>query len=255
MQIDPQEVQREVELAFCLEALIPKEGCTSRYEDVRGKKLEYFIFSAINSGKHFFDLAQRINLAQRIKEINAQPKVVYDLGYLAMTDSKRNRSGKIVNYGLIETMFPVVAAKCIFGNDAYSTLTAVPTFMQNTSKEDVRYVAEMRKLIYSQSNKTFKRDFVINYQGENVLEHYLHHQKVGPDVSKRFVKEFTTGMPLTKIIYESLCDKKKSLQEKINNGFNTARKESQLPYGAIADFTAVALYLLISENPGRNIFE
>jgi len=33
-----------------------------------------------------------------------------------------------------------------------------------------------------------------------------------------------------------------------------ARGMSTLPYGALADFTAAALYLLISDNPERQIF-
>ena len=46
----------------------------------------------------------------------------------------------------------------------------------------------------------------------------------------------------------------KSLTDKVSEGFNKAHSLSRLPYGALADFTAAALFLFISSTPEGTIF-
>lgn len=244
IQINSHELQRQVEIAFLLEATIPKEECTSRFRDIGPKqKFEYFLISAINSGKYFFELGERIN------ETQGQPNVFYDLAYRALIDSQKSREGKIVNYGLLEAMFPVVVSKCLSNGDILDVLMSVPDVLKNTSKEDVKRLAEMRRTIYLASDKKFKRDFPFHTFGDNVFDHYEHHKTVAHETSKLFVGELTQGMPLTRTIYQSLIKNKGNLAEKLNEGFNKTKSLSKLPYGALADFSAVALFLLISENP------
>ncbi|MDP2925590.1 MAG: triphosphoribosyl-dephospho-CoA synthase [Nanoarchaeota archaeon] len=248
IQIDSHELQRQVEMAFLLEVTIPKEECTSRFRDIGPKqKFEYFLISAINSGKYFFELGERIN------ETQGQPEVFYDLAYQALIDSQKSRNGKIVNHGLLEIMFPVVVSRCLLDKEGLEVLKTVPNVLKDTSNEDVRYVAEMRRKIYLASDKQFKRDFPFHAFGDNVLEHYEHHKIVAHQASKLFVSELTEGMPLTKMMYQSLTTDKGNLTERLNEGFNQARSLSELPYGALADFSAAALFLLISENPKSSI--
>ena len=59
--------------------------------------------------------------------------------------------------------------------DGLSALAAVPEVLKATSREDVKYVAEMRQVIYSRSDKAFKREFAFHTEGANVFEHYEHH--------------------------------------------------------------------------------
>jgi triphosphoribosyl-dephospho-CoA synthetase len=241
-EINPLEVQRQVTLAFSLEATFPKTECTSRYQDISPQqRFEDFLISAINSGEYFYRLAERIKNEQK------QPRIIYDLASACLKESTRNRQGKIVNYGLIETMFPVVAAKCLYGKEAEKTLELVPEVLKKTSPEDVHYVSEMRRIVYSRSNKEFKRSFPFNEIGSNVWEHYQHHLTLAPRVSKQFVEEILKGMPLAKQIYQSLAaEGEQPLGKKIPAGFAQAKLASGLPAGAVADFTAVALYLLIA---------
>jgi triphosphoribosyl-dephospho-CoA synthetase len=247
--IDPHELQRQVELAFFLEATIPKEQCTSRYKDIGPKqRYEDFVISAINGGRYFFALAERMNKDQ------GQPRTFYDLAYKALIDSQRQRSGKIVNYGLLEVMFPVAVARYICDEDVHALLGSVPQVLQATSEEDVRYVAAMRKTIFSRSDKQFKRDFPFHEEGSNVFEHYRHHQAVAYEASRLFVGELIDGMPLTKIIYDQLTQPGKCLTDRVNEGFNKARSLSKLPYGALADFTAAALFLHIASRPEGIVF-
>lgn len=249
IKIDPHELQCQVELAFFLEATMPKEQCTSRYKDIGPKqKYEDFVISAINSGWYFFELAERINRDQ------TQPKPFYDLAYNALMESQKQRSGKIVNYGLLEVMFPVVVARYVYNEDSYKALDSIPQVLQATSEEDVKFVAEMRKLIYSRSDKQFKREFPFNEDGRNVFEHYQHHQTIAHEASRLFVGELIEGMPLTKLIYTHLTQAGKSLSDRVSEGFNEARSLSRLPYGALADFTAAGLFLFIASNPKGVIF-
>ena len=248
--MDPFEVQRQVTLAFTLEALVPKTGCTSRFSDVGAKqKFEYFAVSAINCGRYFNELAKRII------DTGGQPEVMYDCALAALKDSQQSRSGKVVNYGLLETMLPVVAARCIFESDGETTLEQVPVVLQATSKADVCCVSEMRKVVYSQSDKPFKQAFAHHTEGATVFEHYQHHQQVGTDVSKLFVREIMQGMPLAALMFNCLRQQGGSLAERINEGFDAARQVSALPAGAVADFCAVALYLAIADDPQRKFVD
>jgi len=248
--LDPHEVQRQVELAFSLEAIIPKEGCTSRYEDVGPKqRFEYFLFSALNAGRYFCELAERITKAQ------GQPRVFYDLAYAAMMDSQRTRGGKIVNYGLLEAMFPVVVARYALPGGRERATELVADVLKATSKEDVHCLSEMRRVVYTRSDKEFKRSFPFHEEGGNVFEHYQYHRGIAHEVSRLFVEELMCGMPLATLIYETIRGSDGALAERVERGFATARRRSKLPCGALADHTAVALFLMIADDPKRQVIE
>jgi hypothetical protein len=247
--VNPNELQRQAELALLLEATIPKRQCTSRYVDVGPKqRFEDFAISAINCGRYFFELGERIN-----RECG-QPAQFYDLAYQALVGSSRQRSGKIVSHGLLEVLFPVVVSQCTRASDPYAALDSVPEVLKSTSENDVKSVAAMRKLVYSASDKQFKREFPFHEEGKNVFDHYSHHKTVAHDASRLFVSELCEGMPLTKLVYSHMALEIGDLQERVNAGFDEARSFSKLPAGAIADFTAAALFLLIACNPDKKVF-
>lgn len=277
-KIDAHEVQRQVMLAFFLEACLPKEGCTSRFEDVGPKqRFEDFVVSAINTGRCFYELAERINNAEAVMNRSRQPSVIYDLAYKALLASQKTRKGKLVCHGLLEVMFPVVVARCVYASSGNETMISVPDVLKRTSKLDVHYLAMMREEVYSRSDKPFKRKYPFHEEGSNVYEHYQHHQTLAHEVSKLFVGELMCGMPLTSEIYsclknEGTCGSEvgtlgipyemagnnmvnSSLTDRVKAGFKRAREMSQckLPPGAIADFTAAALYLYISDNADKEI--
>jgi len=242
MNIDPHELARRAVLAFVLEASCPKEACTSRYADIGPKqRFEDFLVSAVNSSRHFYELGVRI------REEHGQPRVFYDLAHQAMMESQRSRSGKIVNYGLLEAMFPVAVSRSTRADDGLSALAGVPEVLRATSREDVEYVAEMRRVIYSRSDKAFKREFAFHTEGTNVFEHYEHHRTVAHEASRLFVSELLDGMPLTAGMYRVISKTDGSLAERIASGFRAARQRTSLPAGAVADFTAVAIYLALSD--------
>ena len=58
--LDSEIVKDLVSIAFCLEAISDKEGCTTRYVDLEGKPLSSFLVSGIVSGKYFYKLANDI---------------------------------------------------------------------------------------------------------------------------------------------------------------------------------------------------
>ena len=241
---DPLEVERQVVLAYALEATLPKPACTSRYRDVGPKqRFEYFLVSAVNSGRYFHDLADRI------RSVGGQPPVIYDLAYSALMTSQRSRAGKIVNYGLLEAMLPVVTAKCLYDRSGSDTLGLVCKVLEDTSKDDVRYLARMRREIYAHSDKEFKRRFRVTTGGKNVLEHYALHACRAHQASSLFVQELSGGMPLTRVMYEVVMKRGGSLKENIRMGFTRMRRASELPAGALADFTAAAIYLALSDDP------
>lgn len=243
MRPDPDEVQRQVVMAFALEATVPKTGCTSRYRDVGPKQpFEHFLVSAVNSGRWFRDLAERL------QHSGGQPPVFYDLALGALRESRRSRSGKYLSHGLLEAMFPVVAARLLHAGGGAAALKSVPQVLKATSEQDVRSVAAMRRLVYAESSKAFKREFPFHEEGGNLYDHYAHHRTVAHEASRLFVSELMDGMPLTALILDHLR-KPLPLAERIEQGFEEARARTAMPLGALADFTAAALFLALADGP------
>lgn len=250
IDLDPHECSRLVTLAYLLEATFPKDQCTSRYDDIGpNQRFEDFMVSAVNSTRFFFELAERINSAQ------GQPQVIYDLAYQALMNGTRQRTGKMVNHGLLEALLPAAVSRWVYATSADTALSEVPTVLRRSSGEDVHWVAAMRREVYTRSNKPFKQNYPFHESGESVYAHYESHREIAHEVSHQFVGELMEGMPLTRIILETLEQDQGSLPGRINKGFRKAKEKTILPFGAVADFTAVALFLYLSDRPDVEVID
>lgn len=151
--VNPIEIGREVLTAYILEATIPKPNCASLFKDKGTKSCEHFVGAAVASAKYFEELARRINEAQ------GQPKNFYDLAYNAMVESENMTGRKPVNYGLLDSMFPLVVSRYAYGKKGHDALANVPIVLSMTSFEDAKMALAMRKERTLKSHKTYKHNY------------------------------------------------------------------------------------------------
>ena len=86
------DIQRWVEIAFTLEALSDKPGCTTRWEDLPGKPLSDFLIAGINVGPHFRRAVQK-----QLDDTNAP---IFSEYVAAMKGANENKGPNTVNIGL-----------------------------------------------------------------------------------------------------------------------------------------------------------
>ncbi|MEK9155374.1 MAG: hypothetical protein AAB839_01875 [Patescibacteria group bacterium] len=151
MTHSPHDIQRLVTIAFVLEALSEKEGCTTRTVDLPGKPLEDFLIAGINVGRHFQALAEDV-----VRE--GESVEIFRHFIPALTDANRNKSPKFVNFGLLESMFTTVAARML----TTSGSTAIERMTDLTVREkprDVHHLLDARKRAWSTSTNEDKRNY------------------------------------------------------------------------------------------------
>src|SRR5438552_2348978 len=103
MKLTPKEVGLLLQRALCLEALADKQGCTTRYIDLEGRPLEGFIVAGINIGPSFELFAK--------DWLSGRETRLFHRFVAALKASNRHKSDKYINFGLLEILFPTVAAR------------------------------------------------------------------------------------------------------------------------------------------------
>jgi len=170
----PEETQRHVALATALEPLSDKYGCTTRNTDICPfLRLEYFISAGINISDAFRELSKRIICFDKGTDGMDQP-LLYDLGYSAQLNSKRNRAGGRINHGIIELLVPIVSSQMMTNRD-YSLSTEEVLFnavdiMKKTSRSDIEWLINLKRLAYDLSSD--RREVPIHPEAKNVYEYY-----------------------------------------------------------------------------------
>ncbi len=236
------EIMHFVTLASILEPIPEKIGCTTRSKDWQEKsKLEYFLISGCNIGLIFYELSERIKINKY-----KQPKVIYDLAYKAQQLSFKNRNGGKINFGIIELLIPIIATQVIKNNyDGINVLNQVEDILKSTSKEDVKYHCEFRKIAKAVSKK-FPNDYC--YEVTNMYDYYkLDKNELENNVHKEYITSFSRIKKAYSIIDENLSNK--NLLDSSVIAYNIILKDCQNYCGLAADYICVALYLYLSKFP------
>lgn len=240
------EIMHFVILASVLEPIPEKIGCTTRSRDWQDKsRLEYFLISGCNIGIIFYELSERI------KNNNyRQPTMIYDLAYKAQQFSFKNRLGGKINFGIIELLIPIIATQVIKNNyDGITVLDQVGDILKFTSKEDVQYHWEFRK-IAREVSKEFPSD--CSYEVENMYDYYKLYKN---ELENNVHKEYLTNFKRIKKAY-NIIEKNLSNDNLLNSSviaYNTILKDCQNYCGLAADYICVALYLYLSKFPNTII--
>ncbi len=239
--LNPDMVQDFVSLAFCLEAISDKEGCTSRYKDLEGKPLHDFIIAGISSGKYFAKVAADISNKRKVP--------IFNYFVPAIRDSSKLTS-KTVNFGLLEIMFPVVYARMLC-EEMEVVIYKIIELMKRDCRDDVVNLIEARKEAWKTSTTQYKKKFSGKEfsTAKSPFEFYMMHLKVSaPSKSDyQWAEHYKNGLPILHFFLDSFSNMKKPILEEIKLSFNSIRKRyPEVKVGIIADMCAAALFLHLS---------
>src|SRR3989344_429420 len=243
--IDSHEVERLAVLSLALEPLAKKNGCTSRGRDLRKDlRLVDFQTAAVNSGKYFYELAERI------KRTKGQPKVFYDLSFQALNNSTKNiKNKKIISFGLIELLFLIVVSHLVYGGRGVGVIKNIAKVFLHSSEKDVYYKEEMFRIAWGSSRKKIKRTYTFRLGGKNLFEHYQKHYLKGKESgfigNMLWCDQMLKSLPIACSMYHTAKKYKsygffRSLEESFRVGLRKLPRA-----GTVADFTAVIGYLML----------
>lgn len=250
----PRETARLVMLAAALEPVADKSGCTTRFTDVsRHLKLEYFITGAVNLGETFEFLAKE---AEELGQLGVSPTGLYDFVLRAQRESLRNRSGGRINQGIIEILTPIVIAQHYFNNLWQAPVGDVTQkageILKRNGKVDVLRLVEMKR--FANDLCRYNDRPVPEYpEARNVFEYYS--ADLASSTNPTGIAhngEFVNGFPTVKLMYDSMMNSSKRLFiRKVEEAYRHGVKshDKGVGRGFLADCTAAAIYLCLSQNP------
>ncbi len=242
-RIKSEQVLRNVCMASVLEPIPEKVGCTTRKKDLKPTtRLEHFIIAGVNIGWDFYKLAERIK-----KNRYKQPKIIFDISYKAQNNSFNNRTGKKINFGIIELFVPIITSQLVYGGDGEVTIDKATDVMKNTTKLDVKWHYSFRKLAKDKSNA---EDPALYLNVDNVYEYFLKAPKNRTN-DIIFHNQCINGFPILRTIYGIMVNAvpNDNLLDASIDAYETILKECGNIPGVAADYICIAMYLAICDNP------
>ena len=247
MRIKSEHVMRNVCIASVLEPIPEKVGCTTRTIDLKPHtRLEHFIIAGINIGWDFYKLAERIR-----KNGYKQPKIIYDISYKAQNSSFNNRTGRKINFGIIELFVLIITSQLVYDYNVVETIDRATDVLKNTTKLDVKWHYQFRRLAKSKAGID-KTAFYLDV--DNVFEYFL---KVPKDRDNDIIfhNQILNGLPILKKAYEIMVNVTPSdnLLNASVSAYDSILKECKNIPGVAADYICVAIYLFICDKPKLKI--
>ena len=241
--LPPSEIRQLVAKAFVIEAVTDKPGCTTRYEDLADKPLQDFIMAGINSSEAFGLFTKAF-----IDDANTP---IYSYNVIALKSANKHKSAKYINFGLLEIMFPVVAAR-LTTNKPEDIINKVIELTKKTTSHDVRYLLETRNLAWSTSQTPHKIAFdPNNYKNlDSIWDFYMAMFKDFPSESSNFqwAKQYKEGLPILKSFFDAYLKSNEILQTTKSVFIKQKEANPKAAVGIIADMCAAAIFLWLSFN-------
>ncbi len=246
----PERVARRVMLACAMEPLPNKEGCTTRYIDIKDSKtLEMFVAGAVNVGFPFMHMADYL-------ETRKSPKGAYQFMKHAQIESKELRAGGKINQGMLEFITPLVIAQVLTDpgckGNPYDLFDKAVELLKDTEKEDVRELIAM-KIIGNKESRVEHKYPVREHDVENVFDYYSRELDIekaeGKPTSIYHNRQFVEGFPEIKKAFEIfLNSKNQKFAGRVEEAYDAIMKENKcrIGVGLAADFIAAMLYVAFS---------
>jgi triphosphoribosyl-dephospho-CoA synthetase len=245
-----EEIARKFMLACVLEPLADKKGCTTRFEDIKdSKRLELFMAAAVNSGfaiKHFVEYV----------EARMAIEGSYEFLVEAVVASKFNRYYGKINQGILEEVFPIIAAQIIFYEEVrdqpFELLAKASALLKQTSAADVENLVRA-KIIANKISGVEEKYPVRVHEVGNVFDYYTRElaieEKEGSLTSvlhnRQFVDGFTDIREMLEAMNHSTVER---LVDKVAEAYVYIRKKysEHIGVGLAADYCAICLYVYLS---------
>lgn len=239
MEVTPRAMQNLVTKAFCLEAIADKQDCTSRYRDLDGRPLEDFVIAGINVGSIFADFAR--------KRLDGE-RVIFELFPHALEVSNQHKTQKFVNFGLLEIMFPTVAARMANDNPE-KVIDEIIELMNTGDSSEVDYLFKAREIAWSTSTKQDRKmkELEAGQQATSPLSFYENILRTSPEdsASYQWAMHYKNGLPWLREQFEYLqSHADKPILQRIEHAFNPLRQSNpDIRIGILADMSAAAIFL------------
>ncbi len=241
--LSPDDIQDLVAKAFVLEAMTDKPGCTTRYSDLPGKPLQDFVIAGINSARYF-----RV-FAGEFQADHATPLFRYHAD--ALRGSNAHKSSKYINFGLLEVMFPVAAARLVT-NDPTQVVDEVIRLTKESGQADVGYMLQARETAWSTSSKVHKQEFPATryVAAANVWDFYMHvNADSGPATSNfQWTEQYRLGLPVLRAFFDAYMQRDEILAATRDVFAEQREANPDIPVGILADMCAAAIFLWLSFN-------
>ncbi|HSX33139.1 MAG TPA: hypothetical protein VLF91_02265 [Candidatus Saccharimonadales bacterium] len=243
MELTPQTTALLVQRALVLEPLADKQDCTTRFVDLPNRPLENFVLAGINVGPVFEEFGRdwlaggETRLFHRFVD--------------ALEVSNEHGSGKFVNFGLLEILFPAVAARIVCREPEQMVPTIID-LMEQAPASDVAEMVRARELAWSTSEK---RDAKLKdltpavRAAEHPYDFYERVVQGDPHGSTaEWVDNYKQGLPLLGEQFEALrTHPPASMLDKIQAAYDAVRaKNPGVRTGILADMSAAAIFLYLS---------
>ncbi len=241
MQLRAETISLLVQQALVLEPLADKAGCTTRYEDLPGRPLESFVTAGVSVGPVFAKFAS--------EWLAAEKSSLFHHFLQALKVSKAD--GKYVNFGLLEILFPAVAAR-IECSEPEGAVAKIVELMQRAPQSDVGELVAARKLAWSTSEKreTKLKDLTPSVcAAPNPYAFYNALLTVEPHGSAaQWATNYQEGLPLLAQQLNSLRSQSEgTMLDKIKLAYDEVRGQyPDVRVGILADMSAAAIFLHLS---------
>jgi hypothetical protein len=232
-----------VQKAFVLEPLADKPDCTTRYIDLPGRPLENFVLSGLNVGPVFRRFSEE-HLSQK------EPRLFHHFAE-ALTEGSKHTSGKYSNFGLLEIMFPTVAARLVC-NDPDAVVATIIMLMKRAPASDVQEMVRARELAWSTSEKRDAKLADLTPEVRSASSPYAFYERMvagEPHGSAaEWVANYQQGLPLLAEQFDSMRRSNDgSVLDKIRDAYAVVRdKHPDIRIGILADMSAAAAFLYLS---------
>lgn len=241
LQLTPIQVQNLVTKAFILEAITDKPGCTTRYHDLPGKPLTDFLLAGINVSESFKKFAEAY--------ANDYHTPIFSYNADALLASNLHKSHKYINFGLLEIMFPTVAAR-LSDNNPDTVIDTLLELIRKSGNEDVSAVLHTRDIAWSTSTNTIKTDFKYEkYKSlSSVWDFYeTIYNDFDPTTSNhQWTAEFKKGLPLLRNFFEAYTDSGEVVYTTKIVFEKERTAHPNISVGIVADMCAAAIFLWLS---------
>ena len=240
MKLTPDSIQDLVTIAFCLEPLSDKPGCTTRFVDLPNRPLTDFIVSGINAGKFFRFFAQDI--------IDGKDPDIFFYHPTALLSSNQFKSSKIVNFGLLEIMFPAVYAR-MHCDIRDGVVDALLDSVKKHRPTEVRHLCDARKIAWKTSEKsektTFTGDEFLHTTSVHEFYEALYSHYPSDSSNHQWAEQYRLGLPIVREALE--CLEKMPVLRALEVSYTSIHKaHPEWKVGIVADMCAAALFIHLS---------
>jgi hypothetical protein len=243
VKLNDESVALLVQKAFVFEPLADKPDCTTRYTDLPGRPLESFILSGINIGPVFRRFAK--------DHLSQDEHRLFHYFVEALKEGSKHTSGKYVNFGLLEIMFPTVAARLVC-DDPEMIVATIIELVKKAPLSDAKEMVYARELAWSTSEKREAKMAALTPEVRLAANPYDFYEKISVGTPHgsitQWVANYQQGLPLLAEQFDTMRYRSGgSLLERIREAYVAVQnKNPDVRAGILADMSAAAVFLYLS---------